>query len=522
MRMAVDSYDQIPYVSTPIYETHPVNLAVPGALFGLSPAPAERCRYLELGCASGGNLIPLAFYLPDSEFLGLERSAEHVRVGRALIETLGLPNVRIELADVHAVDPGSLGTFDYIVAHGFYSWVPESVRQRLFEIAAATLAPHGIAYVSYNTLPGWRLRGMLRDLLRYLVRQEAAPRARLAIAHDGLERYQKALDGQTDAVAVTLRDEVAQLRTRDPSYLYHEYLVEENTPFLFSDFMASAAQHGMQYLCESELSSMFSDNLGKDASSWVDTYEDVIAQEQIMDFVRQRMFRQTLLCRRGLALERELDLERFATLAYHASLVPEDVIDLQRPDAQTFLCQDVGRCVVTGRLAKAALLELSSCHPDALDFAELAARARARVRAVAGKDADGESDDALLQELVRLYLRQFIGATFKAEQIPYSPSPRPRASRLARAQVQAGLGHMATRRHKPMGVDAFAAALIGYLDGRHDPDQLVSLLLADIESGRLVMDTATPDRSEQAVTVAMNVERMLAMFRQHGILVSEP
>lgn len=514
--MAVDSYDEIPYDSTPIYETHPGNLALPAALFGLEPAPAERCRYLELGCASGGNLIPLAYYLPDSEFLGIERSAEQVRAGRELIATLGLRNIRLEQADVLALDPPALGAFDYIVAHGFYSWVPEPVRQRLLEIAAAALAPQGVAYVSYNTLPGWRLRATIRDLLRYRIRGLESPRARLAAAHDMLERYQAALAGQSDVTATTLRDEIARLRTRHPSYLYHEYLVEENTPFLFSEFMAGAARHGLQYLCEAELQTMFSDNLGEPASAWIDTFEDVIAQEQVMDFLRLRTFRQTLLCRSHIPLQRELDLDRFAGFAYHASLVADEPIDLTRAAQQTFRCQDGGRCVAARPLAKAALLELGEAHPDALAFPELAVRAAERVRAVGGSDDDRE---ALLLELVRLFLRQLIGAVLKPERFARAARVRPRASALARAQASAGLGHVATRRHKPMGVDAFVTGLLGLLDGRHDRDRLVRELHEDTVNGRFVPETMTSRVSREEI--AANIERMLDLFAQHGILEPE-
>ena len=516
--MTIDSYDDIPYDSAPIYETHPSNLAVPGALFGLDPAPAEACRYLELGCASGGNLIPLAFYLPESEFLGIERSTEQVRTGRALIEALGLRNVRIEQADVSGVEPEAMGVFDYIVAHGFYSWVPGAVRRRMFEIMAAALTPQGIAYVSYNALPGWRRRSMLRDLLRYAVRGRERPRDRLDAAWVTLERYEAALAGQTDAVAAQLRDEAARLRTRHPSYLYHEYLVEENTPFLFSEFMTDAGSHGLQYLCEAELHTMFSDNLGAPATAWIDGLEDVIAQEQIMDFLRQRTFRQTLLCRHDLRVERELDLDRFARLAYHGSLAPVEPPDLKNAGAQAFCDQDGGTCVATSPLAKAALVELGERHPDAVAFPELAARARDRVRAAGGADTD---ENALLLELVRLYLRQYIGAALTAERFPRAAGSRPRATRLARAQALAGLGHVATRRHKPMGVDAFVTALLGHLDGCHDRNALVSLLHRDIAAGRLRLDTPRPGRPVEQSVIAANVEHALGMLAHHGILEPE-
>jgi tRNA G46 methylase TrmB len=69
-----DSYDSVPYVSFAHAYTHPDSLCSLGRLFGLSPASPRRCRVLELGCASGGNLIPMAEQLPEAELVGIDRS----------------------------------------------------------------------------------------------------------------------------------------------------------------------------------------------------------------------------------------------------------------------------------------------------------------------------------------------------------------------------------------------------------------------------------------------------------------
>jgi methyltransferase-like protein len=511
-----DSYDDIPYDSAPIHETHPAHLALLGTLFGAEPAPAARCRYLELGCASGGNLIPLAVALPDSEFVGIERSAGQAAAGRALIARLGLRNVRIEEADLLDVPDAVLGTFDYIVAHGFYSWVPEAVRARTWRLCAATLAPQGIAYLSYNVYPGWRWRGMVRDLLRYHVRGLETPRARLEAAREAIGQYAAALTGRSDAPSVMLREELLQLDTRHPSYLYHEYLVDENTPFLFSEVMAEAGRHGLQYLCETELHTMFPDGLGNAAEALVDAAADIVAQEQVMDFLRNRLFRQTLLCRSAVSLNRELELERFAALAYHASLVPARAVDLKRFDDQSFRTPEGARCQVRQPLTRAALLELAEVYPDAVAFADLAARAEQRVRRAGGTDRDRQ---AFLVELLRLFLHQYIGAAPAAESVPRSDPARPCVSALARAQAACGLGHVATVRHMPMALDAFATRLIGYLDGQRSRGELLTLLKDDLETGRLQLDTGLPGRQVPGATLSANLDRMLDMLARQGILV---
>ena len=92
-------YDRVPYPGLPFAQTHPDRLATLAILFGLAPAPVTGCRVLELGCGDGGNLIPMAFEQPGSEFLGIDLARSGIEQGRRAIESLGLPNIRLEQAD---------------------------------------------------------------------------------------------------------------------------------------------------------------------------------------------------------------------------------------------------------------------------------------------------------------------------------------------------------------------------------------------------------------------------------------
>src|SRR5262249_41277773 len=132
------------------------------------------CRVLELGCARGGNLIPMAAALPGAQFVGIDASPRQVQEARALIDRLGLTNIRIELKDICDLVAGTW-TFDYIICHGTFSWVPAEVQERILDISASTLAPNGIFYVSYNTYPGWHFRGVVRDLMRFHTRRHQKP-----------------------------------------------------------------------------------------------------------------------------------------------------------------------------------------------------------------------------------------------------------------------------------------------------------------------------------------------------------
>src|SRR5215467_8994536 len=110
-------YDELPYPGLAFAETHPDRLATMATLFGMTPAPVEGCRVLELGCGDGGNLIPMAFTLPKSCFTGLDLAGTAIARGRSLLGALDLSNIRLlhlDLLDV-SID---FGEFDYIIAHG--------------------------------------------------------------------------------------------------------------------------------------------------------------------------------------------------------------------------------------------------------------------------------------------------------------------------------------------------------------------------------------------------------------------
>jgi SAM-dependent methyltransferase len=185
------SYDEVPYESHPFPESHPERLATIASLFSLKPPPIDRCRVLELGCASEGNLIPMAFNLPGSSFVRVELSTRQAAQGRQAIRELALGNVEIRQADILDID-GSWGQFDYVIAHGVFSWVPRPVQDKILQVCSANLADNGVAYVSYNTYPGWHMYGMLRDMMLYHAGRFEQPARKVAEARgllDFLDRW---------------------------------------------------------------------------------------------------------------------------------------------------------------------------------------------------------------------------------------------------------------------------------------------------------------------------------------------
>ena len=107
---------------------------------------------LELGCASGGNLIPMALTFPDSRFVGIDLSREQIADGQKTVEALGLTNIELRHLSILDVDD-SFGPFDYIVCHGVYSWVPETSRTRSWPSARGTSCPRGSPTSATTPIP---------------------------------------------------------------------------------------------------------------------------------------------------------------------------------------------------------------------------------------------------------------------------------------------------------------------------------------------------------------------------------
>ena len=379
----MDDYDRLFYQSLCLPRTHPDHLAALGRLMGLSAAEPYGCRVLELGCAAGGNLIPMACRLPQARFVGVDLSAAQIGAGQRLVGTLGLDNIELRVADIAMLDDG-IGEFDYVIAHGVYSWVPEAVRAGLLRLARRVLAPDGLCYISFNTLPGWRMRGMLRDILCDACRGVTEPPARLAAAQAALVRLEQALPELPGLAADYLRAEIAALRGLHPSYLYFEYLAKHNRAFLFRDFLADIEAQGLRYLCDADLQRQFPASLGDAVDSALADLTDGADVEQWLDFVGTRNFRESLLMRDDARCDEQLSLERFAGLCFSADrATASDVGPAQRCRSDFPAAgRGVGRCATSAEQGAASRVgrTLSGCTAAIAAVASSAAPGAGRRR----------------------------------------------------------------------------------------------------------------------------------------------
>jgi methyltransferase-like protein len=418
------------------------------------------------------------------------------------------------------------GQFDFIIAHGVYSWVPPAVRDKLLTICQDNLTANGVAYVSYNTYPGCHLRDMMRNMITYHVRDFSDPQQQidesralmrfLVEAGMGNEQYQKSLQKELESILV-----------RSNHAFFHDDLGETNTPVYFYQFVEHATQHSLQYLSEADFVEI---QLGVCPPKVVEVLKQIsgnrIAQEQYLDFLKGRRFRQTLLCHAGTKLDDEPRMDNLQRFSVSSQLRPETTpVDCSSRQPTVFLGTE-GRSIKTENpLMKAALLTLSKAWPHAVHFHDLLTEARTLCGRVSAQNGEELPHDVqvLAASLVRAYAGTTVEFHVWSPRFVLQPSEHPMASPLARVQAREGEKVM-NLRHEDVAVEGgFERHLLQLLDGSRDRAALFGDLAKLVEIGTLTVEKdgkPVADLTIARQTIAIELENKLAEIGRNALLVA--
>ncbi len=455
-------YDERPYTEHAYAETHPGRIAAVARLARWQAPPVGAAYILELGCGRGGNLLPMAAGLPGATLVGVDGSARQIDEARRIAAEAKLSNVTFLRAPFDEMEIAD-GAFDYVICHGVLSWISERARANLLERIVRALRGDGVAYVSFNVLPGWYDRLAARDWLRFSASSLGRPIeeavASLAWLGEQLSPEQTGLRRRLESVA-------RRVEETGPAYAFHEYLAQEHHPLLVSDFLREAADVGLSYLADALPTTTALELLSGEARERALSLEPIAAQ-QLMDFVRCTAFRRALLVRaetpraRSGAASMTLDPDALRGLRAASRLRPA------RPFAPELRQESFewGELVVqvSDSAARRALHELARVAPRSLGFDELA---RSILPSAAG-EGEGEADRrGLAAELFDLWIAT--GALDLREHeaaVKSEPGEHPTACRVARWHAQHG-GIITNRLHEEvLFPDDFVRWVLARLDG---------------------------------------------------------
>ena len=471
-----NDYDRIAYPSFAHAQTFAENLATKGWLRGMDVAPPDHCRVLELGCGDGFNLVVMAQRYPKAHYTGLDYAADAIERGRRMVEELGLSQVRLEAADIRNLPP-DLGEFDYIIAHGVFSWVPLEVADAVLQTMKDHLSPQGVGFVSYLALPGAQMREMVRLMLNFHTQGESEPTRRIQQARGLLHLLSNAT---TEANHYTqwLKSESAVIAAHTDAAFFHDELSTFSHSFLFTDFLRQASTHQLAFLSEAEYLIPVSINLTDEAKRILKPLEaDRVMLEQYLDFVEGRRFRQTLLCRPGNGASLTAARVRRFHIRFAGQTTAEGSLDLAAPAELTIKGERDAVLHVKTPVEKAMLLALRD-SPDALPYPELCELALARLK-TAGLAIPPDADQSLAPLAVRAAVPQLIELTSGMPPATAVAPARPLASPLARWQVAQGHKSITTLGGPSL---AFEGELGRFLLSRMDGTRDRTVLLSEVQS----------------------------------------
>ena len=466
------AYDEVPYPGHSHAETHPNRTAAIARLFGVSAPNVATARILEIACGDGSNLLPIAYSLPQAHCTGFDLAASAIEQAHARAASLQLRNVDFFVGDLASL--GSIGHFDYIVVHGVYSWVPRSVRDSLLCLIHRSLSPNGVAFVSYNTFPGWHVAGMVREMLRYHTRGASDAASKVAQARAFLN-FLYVAHNDNDPYGRLLAAEAERFACHSSAHMFHDDLADVNDPVYFEEFVAHAAQFDLAQLADADFATMTAHDLPTEARAKLEQLRgESIAFGQYLDFVRCRRFRESLLCRAELETAGvPLPAVVGALFASSAATPTASAVDLAEGVEVQFRWGDRASLVTGSSLAKATMVTLREQWPKALAFGPLVAR----VGALLGRDPSSNDAEALQDVLLQAFGMRMVELTAEDWRCTTTVSERPRVSDVVRRDAAAN-GVLVALNHRRVRLeDNDARQLVALCDGAHDLDALLAALV---------------------------------------------
>lgn len=444
-------YDRVAYPTTVFAQTHPERLAVLARLAGLDPVPPCEARILEIGGGTCVNLMSMAAMWPGCDAHGFDLSTNAVARGQEIAEAAGLGNVTLAVEDIcEAHHRYPAGSFDYVIAHGVYAWVPPHVREATMRLAAHVLSDRGVAFISYNAMPGGHVRQIMREMLLDAIGEIDDPEERIAAVRDFLESYARPQDGD-EPLATALRQQAENMLQRPDAVLFHDELGPCFHPQRLLDVAAAGHACGLEFLTDAGRNRQLDGFLPDGASVPDDPEAAVLLAASRDDYASLRYFRQSLFVKRqhGRMIDRTIDATRIANLWMSTRMA--------RQEDGSFV-HGADSMVIKDEALADAIERAAAVYPQRVPVASIS------------------TDPEHLRVLLQLYTEWYVSLFTAPAPFPPSPAERPQCSPLVRGMLELGEAMLCTLDHGVLKIEqAELRALLRAADGQRTIAEIAAL-----------------------------------------------
>ena len=503
-------YDTVRYPGNVFLQFRPDRIGAMAILHGVTPDRIDDCRVLELGCGDGASLLSIASSMPGAKCVGIDLSGPRISEAKENAKAIGLSNVEFHQMDVMEFDHEHFGEFDFVIAHGLFSWVPAVVREKLLEIYNSALARNGVGFISYNTFPGWHIRTVVREAGHFFNRGTVQSIDQIEPTLDFLRVIATAAESDSIYPKI-IQSELKAIEDRPLEVLFHDDLAEHNQPFYFSEFASMTEKAGLAFISEARPLMQFTGKMGRDARELLESMSsDPVRREQCFDFLRGTRFRQTLICHaeaspRYLADPRALDGLFFSTTS-----IPIDGSADFKDDSTVQFTAPKGSTITSNfGFTKTFLRFLAARAPAQVTFAEYFELAREVFKEI-GHDEFEQRSELFRMHVLELFLAGVIEITCSAYKVAESVSERPQSAAFCRWQITQGSPYITTPSGRTMPVPSeLAKRLVLALDGTR----------SIAEAAAWLSERNRSDRDRRSLTPEYILEGANQLLK-NGVLVS--
>jgi SAM-dependent methyltransferase len=448
------SYDRVPYPSAIFARTHPDRLATLALLHGLTPPDISTARVLEIGCGDGLNVLAMAAAYPKMTVEGFDLSEAAIARGNELLTLSGMTNASLTVLDaMAAVAHYPAGSFDYVIAHGVYAWVPDAVRAAIMELIGHVLSPNGVALISYNALPGGHMRMIMRDMLLHQIEGIDDPQLKIVATRHFLETLDTEIPAD-EPIRQAIRDLARSMLKRPDNLLFHDELGDYYAPQSLSGISTAAGKAGLRFLNDSGRNRLLDGFFPDDYELSDNPEHEIVRLRQADDYLAMRFFRQTVFVRSECAPCRKIATANLGPLWMTAQLP-------RREDGVFRFGED--EIEIGDAQLASALEKLTAKWPERLPVMETI-----------------EGEDRLLA-VMELFAEGYVSLHSKPAPFAVEITEKPCASPLVRAQLQRGEVQLCALNHTYVAVEQPALrTLLEHADGTRTAGDISAIPDIDI------------------------------------------